>query len=248
MRLDAGFQVFDERWMSEWTPILPGLWWHGYLTKTQIPANSYALRLKDGDLAVISPRAAPEPSFFAATEALGAVTVLVAPNSGHDLGQAAWQEHYPAAATFAPAVAGPALHKAKPKLRPFEPLAKLTERLPAGVQLVDLPGVSAGFTMISIEAGEERALVVDEAVANAPKLFGPAVFRLVFWLTNSGPGLARNKVWWAVFAKDKRGVAKALVEAIDAKKPTVLLPLHGEPIRGAGIETARGMLAPLAAG
>jgi hypothetical protein len=183
--------------------------------------------LKDGDIAVISPCAGPDAAFFADTEKLGKVSVLLAPNTGHDLGQKAWQEHYPNAATVTPAAAVAALSK---KMRPFEPLSKLSDRLPAGVEMIDLPGVSAGFSLISVDGGGTRALIVDEALANAPELFGPAPLKLILKLTKSGPGLTRNKLWWTVFAKDKKGVANALLAKIEEKKPTVLLPLHGEPI------------------
>jgi hypothetical protein len=225
--------------VSTWTEIVPGLWRHGYTTKARIPANSFALRLKDGDLAVISPCASPDDAFFADTEKLGKVTALLAPNTGHDLGQRPWQEHYPNAATLAPAVAVAALSK---KMRPFEPLSKLSDRLPAGVEVIDLPGVSAGFSLITVDAGATRAVLVDEALNNAQALFGPAPFRLILKLTKSAPGVARNKFWWMLFAKDKRGIANALLTKIEEKKPTVLLPLHGEPIMGPDIERAKACL------
>src|SRR5690349_8285036 len=117
--------------MTEWTQLAPGLWRSTYVTPTNIPSSTFAVRLRDGDLAVISPRVAPDDAFLAATEALGKVTALVAPNSGHDLGQAAWQERYPNATCYAPALAGAAIKKAKPKLRAFDALEAFAERVPA---------------------------------------------------------------------------------------------------------------------
>jgi hypothetical protein len=231
--------------MQAWKEIVPGLWRTEYMTGTNIGASTFALRLKDGELAVLSPPVGADDAFFAATEALGTVTALVAPNSGHDLGQAAWQARYAKAATFAPAVAVPAIAKAKPKLREMQPLAALASRLPQGATLGDPEGTSSGIMQLAVEGGRERVLFVDEGLSNAPKLLGPAPFRFIFWLTGSGPGIARNKVWWFVFAKDKRAVAKQMLEEIDRLKPTILMPLHGDPITGDGVATARALLEPL---
>lgn len=97
---------------------------------------------------------------------------------------------------------------------------------------------------MSIESGSERVLVWDEPISNAPTLIGPAVFRFIFWLTNSGPGIARNKVWWTIFGKDKAACARALVAELD-RKPTIAIPIHGAAIEGVGFEKVRSLLAPL---
>ena len=102
---------------NAWNEILPGLWRSTYSTKTNIASNSFALRLSGGELAVISPRVEPDAAFFAETEALGRVTALVAPNSGHDLGQAAWQARYPDAGVYAPAAAIPVTTEATKSIR-----------------------------------------------------------------------------------------------------------------------------------
>jgi hypothetical protein len=231
---------------TSWIEIAPGLFRDGYTTSTNIPSNTFALRLKDGELAVISPRCAPDDACFAATEALGRVTTIVAPNSGHDLGQAAWQAKYPEAAVHAPAVAIPAIAKAKPKLRAMQALSALASKLPHGVTLKDPEGTSSGIAQLAVESNGERVLFVDEAISNSPTLIGPAPFRLVFWLTGSGPGVARNKVWWWVFAKDRPGLAKQILGEMDRLKPTMLMPLHGDPITGEGIERVRELLRPIA--
>jgi hypothetical protein len=231
---------------ASWSEIVPGLWRSEYLTGTNIGASSFALRLKDGEIAVLSPPVGADEAFFAATEKLGKVGALVAPNSGHDLGQAAWQARYPDAGTFAPEIAVAAIAKAKPKLRAMKPLSALAPRLASGTTLNDPPGTSSGIAQFAIESGKERILFVDEGISNAPKLMGPAPFRFVFWLTGSGPGVARNKVWWFVFAKDKRAVAKQILGELDRLKPTMLMPLHGDPITGDGVAAARALLEPLA--
>lgn len=231
---------------TAWTEIAPGLWRDTYTTVTNIASGTYALRLKDGEIAVISPRTAPDDAFFAATDALGKVTTLVAPNSGHDLGQAAWQAKYPTAAVYAPTVAIAAIAKAKPKLRAMRPVVELAGKLPDGVTIKEPDGTSSGVAQFAIASGKDRVLFVDEALSNSPTLIGPAPFRFLFWLTGSGPGIARNKIWWMVFGKDKAGLARQMLGEMDRIQATMLVPLHGDPITGDGIEQARALLRPIA--
>ena len=231
---------------ASWAVVIPGLWRSEYTTKGAIDAVGYVVALTNGELAVVSPPSSANEAFFTATDALGKVTVLVANNVGHDLGQESWQKRYPDAVTYAPEAALAGLAKAK-KLRPLQPLSALSPKLPAHVRFVDVPGTSSGLTLFSVDAGDAgRALFVDEIIGNSPHLIGPAPFKLAFWLTGSGPGLSRNKIWTWVFAKDKKGVANAVLAQIDAVKPTVVLPGHGEPIPPERFDALRGLLTAIA--
>lgn len=231
---------------DQWTAVIPGLWRHSYTTAMGIHSNAYALAYGDGELAVFSPPASADDALFQATDALGRVTALVAPNTGHDLGQKAWQARYPNAAAYAPEIAIPSIQKAKPDLRPFQPLSALAARMPPNVHLVDVPGTSSGMTLWTVEAGDQRAMFVDELVSNQTALTGPAPVRFVFWATGCGPGLARNRVWTWVFCKDKRAVARRVLEEVDARNPTIMLPGHGEPILGGAADAIRGQVRPIA--
>jgi hypothetical protein len=226
-----------------WATVIPGLWRSQYRTTTSIDAVAYVLALSDGELAVVSPPGSADDAVFAATEALGKVVALIANNSGHDLGQALWQKRYPNAVTYAPEAARGAIAKAKPALRPIQPLADLIAKLPGHVTITDVPGTSSGMTLFSIDSGDGgRALFVDEIIGNSPHLIGPAPFRLVFWLTGSGPGLSRNKIWAFMFAKDKKGVAGTVLAQLDALKPTVVLVAHGDPILPDKFDELRALL------
>jgi glyoxylase-like metal-dependent hydrolase (beta-lactamase superfamily II) len=215
--------------MATWNELLPGFWRTVYTTKSGIDANGYALTLADGDLAVISPIAGADEATFAGTDALGKVVALVAPNSGHDLGQAAWQARYPAAVSYGPAIAAPAITKAK-RLRPLEPLANLTPLLPGDVKVLDAPGTSSGSMIFTVERAGQRALFIDEVISNNEVFKGPLPFKIVFSLTGSTGPLATNKVWLFAFCKDKPAYSRALIE--HAGEATMLLFAHGEPATG----------------
>ena len=225
-----------------WLEIVPGLWRTDYPTSTKLHSNSVLVSLGGKDLALISPPQGADDAFFAETDGHGTVVALVAPNSGHDLGQAAWQTRYPNATTHAPEVTAKAIAKAKPALKPFSTMAALVARSPSNVRFLDLAGTSSGSVAVSVEGGGKRALVLDDCISNSPKLIGPPPGRFVFWMTGSGPGLAANKLWWWVFCKDKKAYATALLEEWDRAGLDIVVPLHGEDIRGDGVAKARELL------
>jgi hypothetical protein len=228
--------------MEAWTELVPGLWRHAYFTGTGIQANSLALRLADGSIAVLSPPAKADDALFAATDALGKVTVLLAPSTGHDLGQLPWQARYPEARCFAPEVAGPQIEKAKPGSRPLRPLAELAPSLPPSVRVVDVPETKSGLTMLAVDAGSERVLFIDEIINHMAPM--PLMFRVVFTLLGSRGGVARTRVWTWAFTKDKGAVARTVLAEMDAHPPTLVLVSHGEPIRA--VDEVRAQLTPIA--
>lgn len=230
-----------------WTNVIPGLWRSDYVTKTAIDAVSYVVALADGEIAVVSPPGSADDALFAFTDQFGKVTALVANNVGHDLGQELWQKRYPDSVTYAPEVAVAKIAKAKKALRPIQPLSALQNKLPPNVRFVDVAGTTSGMTVFSVDAGEGgRALFVDEIISNSPTLIGPLPFKFIFWLTGSGPGLARSKVWTALFAKDKAGVARTVLAEIDRLQPTVVLPGHGNPILPEQFSDLRALLTAIA--
>jgi hypothetical protein len=230
-----------------WTSVIPGLWRSEYVTSTSIDAVSYVIAAANGELIVVSPPGSADDAAFAATDAMGKVTALVANNSGHDLGQALWQKRYPNAVTYAPEAAIASITKAKPALRPLQPLSALVPKLPPHVAFHDVPDTSSGMTMFSVEAADGgRALFLDEIIGNSPHLIGPAPFKVAFWITGSGPGLARNKIWSFMFAKDKKKVAQAVLAKMDAFKPTVLLVAHGLPVTPDKHDDVRKLLGAIA--
>lgn len=80
------------------------IWVYEYIANGY-KANTIALPLDDSALAIVSPPIGLSDSDFAAIEAKGQVTALIAPHSGRDLGQAEWQSRYPHAVPSAPTAA-----------------------------------------------------------------------------------------------------------------------------------------------
>jgi hypothetical protein len=227
-----------------WTSLAPGVWSASYKTPIAIPASSFLFTLADGSLAVMSPPCGLDDTDYAAVDALGKVTAIVAPNSGHDLGQAAWHQRYPDAVPYGPAPVIAMIQKSKKGLRPFRPLEQLAPLLPAGSRITDVPGTRSGAAMLSVGDGSKRMLYVDELLGNLPTLVGPAPFKLAFWLTGSGPGLSLNRIWTMIFAKDKRAVARTFLDEMSARPPTTITFAHGEPL--SDVAAAERLLRPIA--
>ncbi|MBW4557459.1 MAG: hypothetical protein KME59_16255 [Trichormus sp. ATA11-4-KO1] len=68
-------------------------------------ANVIATLLDENDLVIVSPPIGLSETNFAEIDAKGHVKALIAPHSGHDLGQAEWQARYPNAISYAPTTA-----------------------------------------------------------------------------------------------------------------------------------------------
>ncbi len=113
-----------------WQEVLPGsnAWVYEYdfyqaKHRYTYQANALAVLLNEHDLAIVSPPCGLSEEDFAAIDAKGRVTALIAPNSGHDAGQPEWQARYPDAVAYA---ATTALEGLETFRRPFVPLSQLS--------------------------------------------------------------------------------------------------------------------------
>lgn len=124
-------------------------------------ANAIALSLNKNELAIVSPPIGLAEVDFTEIDAKGQVTALIAPHSGHDLGQNEWQARYPDAITYAPTTA---LAQLKPTAgRPFMPLSKLAA---ADAEFREVPGTKKGGTIAISRQGNRPIVYLDELVIN----------------------------------------------------------------------------------
>lgn len=211
-----------------WQEVIEGanVWVHEYEANSY-KANAFAVLLDENSLAIISPPSGMSETDFAAIEAKGKVTALIAPHSGHDLGQLDWQTRYPNAQPYAPTAA---LNQLKDiGLRPFAPLSKLSS---ANVEFQEVPGTKKGGT-IAIAHGRERAIVyLDELVVNWASLQGPLLVKLMFWLSGSAPGLQVNRVYSKILCTDVSAVAQTVIKALESDPAIVVA--HGAPLVNVG--------------
>jgi len=206
-----------------WQEVIEGsnVWVYEYLANGY-KANAVALPLDESHLAIVSPPIGLSEANFAEIDAKGEITALIAPHSGHDLGQAQWQARYPNAIPYAPTIAIDQLkHIGR---RAFTPLSKLQA---ARVEFREVPGTKKGGTIAIVHRVERPVVYVDELVINWSALPNSWT-KLLFWWTKSAPGLSINRVYAKLLCPDVEVVAQTVFEAL-ADDP-VIIPAHGAPL------------------
>lgn len=206
-----------------WQEVIKGsnVWVYEYVANGY-KTNAVAILLNGNDLTIVSPPTGLTAADLAAIEAKGQVTALIAPHSGHDLGQAEWQTRYPNALSYAPTAALSQLNSTG--LRSFTPLSKLSA---AKAEFREVPGTKKGGTIAVVHWGERPVVYLDELVINWSSL-PDSWTRLLFWLTGSAPGLKVNRVYSNVLCPDKQAVAQTVLEALQGDSAIVLA--HGTPL------------------
>ncbi|KAM3091363.1 hypothetical protein ACKFKF_33255 [Phormidesmis sp. 146-12] len=206
-----------------WQEVTSGsnVWVYEYVANGY-KANAVALPLDDGELAIVSPPIGLSEADFAAIDQQGKVAALIAPHSGHDLGQNEWQARYPDAIPYAPAISIEQLRHIG-RLS-FTPVSKL---FASTVEFREVPGTKKGGTIAIVHQAERPIVYVDELVINWSAL-PKSWTRVLFWWAKSAPGLNINRVYARLLCPDVQAVARTVLEAL-ANNP-VIIPAHGVPL------------------
>lgn len=222
-----------------WQEVITGskVWVYEYVANGY-KANAIAIPLNENNLAIVSPPTNVLEADFAAIDAKGEVTALIAPHSGHDLGQVEWQTRYPKAISYAPTTALDQLHLVG---QPFMPLSQLSA---AKVEFREVPGTKKGGTIAISRQGERPVVYLDELVTNWSSLPN-AWTKLLFWLTGSAPGLKINRLYLNLLCSDVKAVAQTVLDVL-IDDPAIV-PAHGTPLINPGdAARVRSLVDPLA--
>lgn len=203
-------------------------------------ANAFAFLLDEHNLAIISPPVGLTEADFAAIDAKGQVTALIAPHSGHDLGHATWQARYPNVVSYAPEIALKQINQ--DGLRPFLPLAKLAA---PQVDFREVPGTQKGGTIAIVRRDGRPVVYLDEIVSNWTSLPDSWLAKFLFWSTGSAPGLKVNRVYLKVLCLDVQAVAQTVMDAL-VDDPAIV-PAHGRSlVHSNDAERVRSLVEPFA--
>ncbi|MBF2016652.1 MAG: hypothetical protein IGS23_15915 [Rivularia sp. T60_A2020_040] len=200
------------------------VWVHEYSVPGYSQVNALFVLLDEYNLAVISPPTQMSADDFAAIDNKGCVTALIAPHSGHYLGQAEWQARYPDAQSYAPTAALKQLNSLG--LRPFAPLSKLPST--PEVEFREVPGTVKGGTLAIVNYGRRPIVYLDELVSNFISLPSAFLAKVLFWLTGSAPGLKINRVYLKYLCTDVQLLTQAVIDALN-NDPVIVLA-HGKPL------------------
>ncbi|MEQ1782910.1 MAG: DUF4336 domain-containing protein [Hyphomonadaceae bacterium] len=192
------------------------------------PTRMAIIRLADGSLFIWSPVEADE-ALHEAVSALGAVKVLVAPNSLHHLALAAWKAKHPDARLLA----APGLRKRRPDLA-FD--GDLTESAdPAWASELDQAVVhgNAITTEVVFFHRQSSTVLFTDLIQNFPKGWFKGWRGLVASLDRLVAPDAEVPQKFRVAFTDRRAAREALVRILAWPIETVVMA-HGPVVRGRG--------------
>ena len=156
---------------------------------------------------------------------IGRPTFALAPNHFHFMGIA--EARTPELTCVASAVARPRLTSKCGHA--FEPLEALRERLPAGVTLLEPPGLKSGEVWLRAETERGVTWAVCDAFFNVNNALS-GTMGLALRATGTAPGLRIGKTFDWLVLRDKRAYRRWLEERIAEDAPRVLVPSHGDVV------------------
>ena len=189
-------------------------------------ANGLAIELPGRKLLLVSTPRDLSDADYAALRERGEVVAMVANNGAHYLGLSAAARAFPNAATYATERAGARIAKRTQAGRLLD-LAELTPLLGDKVSVAAADGCKIGDLIVRVKTERGVLLYVGDFIANIPVLPSNFMFRLLFKLTNSGPGLKVFRIFFLFFTSDKRAARDFLIREIEAAPPAILVPGHG---------------------
>jgi glyoxylase-like metal-dependent hydrolase (beta-lactamase superfamily II) len=216
-----GWNVIDES---------AGIAWREYSFTRGARATTLAFRGSDG-MVVVSPPPGLSPREYDALRELGDVRALIANNTFHHLGQAAWRARFPDAIGYCPPRAIATLEKKTRGLR-FQPLDALA--LPSHVRCDDPPGMKSGETWISVGTAKGPVWFTGDVLTNIQRTPPPPV-RWLFTATDSAPGFRLFKLGVWLFVADRSALREWALARVAADPPRVIVPAHGPAIEAVGL-------------
>ena len=163
-------------------------------------------------------------------DALGRVSVLIAPNHFHHLALPAFRARYPQARVLAASGAIPRLRaKGHAGLEPIEDAT-----LPPGLRACVAEGTRTGETFLVCDDGIERSLLVCDAFfhVNTPVRGLVGAF---LHATQTTPGLKMGRTFKYMALADAAAYRRWATETLRGVSPQRVLFSHGEPLVGTDV-------------
>lgn len=209
---------------QEWKQINDSIWECPYRFSSGI-TRSLLVKLSEKKFLVYSPGDKVTADLAKDIIPMDSELFLQAPNSFHNLGLAIWKDAFPDSKLVAAEAAMKRLQK-KTGLK-SESLDTLKAELPDNISILELPHNKIGEVWLDIQVSNGRIWVVCDAIFNFSKL--PSGFMgLLMKLNRMGPGIEMSRMYQYLGTSNKTKYGKWLLNQLIEKKPTQLIPLHGE--------------------
>jgi hypothetical protein len=193
-------------------------------------ANALAVQLPNGKLLLVSSPAGLPADQVQALQAHGEVVALLANNGAHHLGLASCRGAFPRAVSYATPRARERILKKGKEPGLLAPLEQLAPLLGDKIEVLAAEGCKIGDVIVRVHTERGPLLYVGDFIANIQQLPKNPLFRLMFWLTDSGPGFKVFGIFFRFFAADKRALRDFLIREIEARPPAILVPGHGDVV------------------
>lgn len=197
-------------------------------------ANAVAIEVGGGSLVLISPPGgADAEEAFAELDGLGRVVAIVPPNGFHRAGVAGAEARYPEAPIFVdPRAADRVAQKCRDRGR-VRPLAELTPRLPAGVEIFVPPHLKRADTWARVDTSAGTVWYFTDLVINIDRLPG-GLLGLVCRCLGFRTGLAVNRFGGRVMlVRDRPALSAWLCAELERRPAAAVVTGHGPAVRDA---------------
>lgn len=206
-------------------------------------ANTLAIGLPDRKLLMMSPAPNLTGAEVEAFNQLGSVTALVANNGTHHMGLAPCRAQFPGAISYATPRAAERIRKKGKDPGLLLPIDQLKPLLGDKVALIEVDGDKVGDVCVRVQTDKGTLFYSSDFIANINALPSNPLFKLMFKLTNSGPGLKVFNIFFKFFVRDAKAARACLIGELETHPPSILVPAHGDVVTRQDIgPTLVGML------
>lgn len=212
-----------------------GVWMREYSFDCRATANCLVARMADERLLVISPACHMTDAAFESLEHLGEVGAIVANNGRHHLGLAEWSARFPDASVHAPGAAIARIRERSPTVPPLQPFERLNGRLHGRIHLVEAPFTRCGESVAAVRIRRGWAWFASDLLVNMERILAPLPIRLLFGLTDSGPGYRVFNLAMKRTVADRTMVLSWLSAELIRRPPTIIVPAHGRVLDHPGL-------------
>ncbi len=193
-------------------------------------ANAMAVRLPAQGWMIMSPPANVTPAEAQAFQTLGPVVALVENNGTHHKGLGPWRALCPGVVTYAAPAAAARIRKKGKDFGELQPTEALQPLLGDKISVFPVAGHKIGDVLVRVETEKGTLLYTSDFIANIPVLPKNPIGRLLFKLTDSGPGLKVFNIFFKFFVADAASARAALINELQAHPPSILVPAHGDVV------------------
>jgi len=194
-------------------------------------ANAMAVGLPDRNWMIVSPPANLSDADVEGFAQLGTVVALVANNGTHHLGLGPCRKRFPGAVTYATERAAARIRKKGKDFGELQPIAKLQSQLGSKVTLIPVSGDKVGDVCARVETEKGPLFYASDFIANINTLPNNFFFKMMFKLTDSGPGLKVFGIFFKFFVADRKAALDCLCNEMNAHPPRILVPAHGDVVQ-----------------